>query len=199
MPSINTALRCTSRIAIAGLCSVLIAGCLPPSGAQSGDSSSIAGAVGTASPVAPVTSTTTTAPVDSTTTTAPVAVSPVTQCSGSGLAAIDLSGQCRVSAPTPGAFEAIDPSTLPIVVTWSPYSGSASGYIIYYGPTSTTATNLASDVTIGTANFDPAAPTVTYQAQDLGLSPGSAVCFQIFAYDTAHAIYNWSEVQCTVA
>lgn len=190
MPSINTALRCTSRIAIAGLCSVLIAGCLPPSGTQSGYSSSAAGAVGTASPVGPV---------DSTTTAAPVAVSPVTQCSGSGLATTDLSGQCRASAPTPGALVAIDPSTFPIVVTWSPYSGSASGYIIYYGPSSTTATNLASDVPIGTANFDPAAPTVSYQAQDLGLSPGSAVCFQIFAYDTAHALYNWSEVQCTVA
>jgi hypothetical protein len=98
-----------------------------------------------------------------------------------------------------GAIEAIDPGILPIRVTWSPYPGTASGYIIYYGPTSTTATNLASDVPIGTANFDPAAPAVSYLAQDLGLSPGNAVCFQIFAYDTAHALYNWSEIQCTVA
>jgi uncharacterized repeat protein (TIGR02543 family) len=121
------------------------------------------------------------------------------QCSNSGLAATDLSDRCRASEPTPGAFEAIDPSTLPIRVTWSPYPETVSGYIIYYGSTSTTATNLASDVPIGTANFDPAAPAVSYQAQDLDLSPGSAVCFQIFAYDTAHALYNWSEVQCTVA
>jgi hypothetical protein len=98
-----------------------------------------------------------------------------------------------------GAIEAIDSSTLSIRVTWSPYSGTVSGYIIYYGPTSTTATNLASDVPIGTANFDPTAPAVSYQAQDLGLSLGDAVCFQIFAYDTSHALYNWSEVQCTVA
>jgi uncharacterized repeat protein (TIGR02543 family) len=122
-----------------------------------------------------------------------------TQCSSSGLAATDLSSRCRASEPTPGAFEAIDPGTLPIHVTWSPYPGTISGYIIYYGSTSTTATNLASDVPIGTANFDPAAPAVDYQAQDLGLSSGNAVCFQIFAYDTAHALYNWSEVQCTVA
>jgi uncharacterized repeat protein (TIGR02543 family) len=121
-----------------------------------------------------------------------------TQCTSSGLAATDLSDQCRSSTPTPGAFEAIDPSTLPIHVTWSPYPGTVSGYIIYYGPTSTTATNLASDVPIGTANFDPAAPAVDYQAQDLGLSSGNAVCFQIFAYDTSHALYNWSEIQCTV-
>jgi uncharacterized repeat protein (TIGR02543 family) len=122
-----------------------------------------------------------------------------TQCSGSsGLADIDLSGQCRSSPASPGALEAIDPGTSPILVTWSPYPGSASGYIIYYGPTSTTATNRASDVPIGSTNFDPSAPTVSYQAQDLGLSPGDAVCFQIFAYDTAHALYNWSEVQCTV-
>jgi hypothetical protein len=59
--------------------------------------------------------------------------------------------------------------------------------------------HFASDVPIGTANFNPAAPAVDYRAQDLGLSPGNAVCFQIFAYDTAHAIYNWSEVQCTLA
>ena len=121
------------------------------------------------------------------------------QCSSSSLAATDLSDQCRASEPTPGAFEAIDSSTLPIHVTWSPYPGTISGYIIYYGSTSTTATSLASDVPIGTANFDPAAPAVSYQARDLGLSPGNAVCFQIFAYDTAHALYNWSEVQCTVA
>ena len=179
MPSIITALRCTSKIAIAGLGSVLIAGCLPPGAGQLGDSSSATGAVG--SPVGPV------------------AVSQSTQCSGSGFVAVDLSGQCRVSTPTPGALEAVDPSALPIRVTWSPYPGTTSGYIIYYGPTSTTATNLASDVPIGTADFDPAAPVVTYQAQDLGLSPGNAVCFQVFAYDTSHAVYNWSEVQCTVA
>lgn len=179
MPSIITALRCTSKIAIAGLGTVLIAGCLPPGGAQLGDSSSATGAIG--SPVGPV------------------AVSQSTQCSGSGFVAIDLSGQCRVSTPTPGALEAVDPSALPIRVTWSPYPGTTSGYIVYYGPTSTTATNLASDVPIGTADFDPAAPVVTYQAQDLGLSPGNAVCFQVFAYDTAHAVLNWSEVQCTVA
>jgi hypothetical protein len=121
-----------------------------------------------------------------------------TQCTSSGLAATDLSVQCRSSTPTPGAFEAIDPSTLPIHVTWSPYSGTVSGYMIYYGPTSTTATNLASDVPIGTANFDPAAPAVDYRAQDLGLSSGNTVCFQIFAYDTWHALYNWSKIQCTV-
>lgn len=181
MPSINTALRSTSKIAIGGLCSLLIAGCLPPGDLQTGNSSSAVGTTGTGSPVGPV------------------AVSQSTQCSGSGFVAIDLSGQCRVSTPTPGALEAVDPSALPIRVTWSPYPGTTSGYIVYYGPTSTTATNLASDVPIGTADFDPAAPVVTYQAQDLGLSPGNAVCFQVFAYDTAHAVLNWSEVQCTVA
>ena len=36
------------------------------------------------------------------------------QCADSGLAATDLSGQCRSSTATPGALEAIDASTLPI-------------------------------------------------------------------------------------
>jgi hypothetical protein len=34
------------------------------------------------------------------------------QCSSSGLAATDLSGQCRASPPTMGALEAIDPGAL---------------------------------------------------------------------------------------
>ena len=49
------------------------------------------------------------------------------QCMGSGLAATDLSGHCRsVAASTPGALEAIDPGTLQVGITWSPYAGTAS-------------------------------------------------------------------------
>ena len=125
---------------------------------------------------------------------------------------------CRnTSALTPGALEAIGPqvasaaavetlvtaqqapvgSTLSIA--WSPYPGNAWGYVVYYGPTTDTATTLASNLPIATANIDASAPSVSYQPKlDLGLNTGDTVCFRIQAYDAGGAPFNWSEVQCTV-
>jgi hypothetical protein len=128
----------------------------------------------------------------------------------------DLSGQCRPETPTPGALEAIGQETSAVAlnvadtaqpimfestlnIAWSPYPGIAAGYYVYYGPTSDTATTLASDLPIGSANFNVSAPTVTYQPTvDLGLSTGSTVCFLILAYDAGHVPYTWSQEQCTV-
>ena len=125
--SINTALRYTSNIAIAGLCAILLIACGPLT--QQGGSSS----VGT-----------------------------FTQCAN-GFPA-DLSGVCRNSAPTMGALEAVgsqeasaaainilaitqqEAGASVLNISWSPYQGTASGYFVYYGPTSDTATNLASDL-----------------------------------------------------
>jgi hypothetical protein len=136
----------------------------------------------------------------------------VSQCA-SGPA--DLSGQCRSTTPTPGALEAIGPAISAVAlnlatstqsvqtgstlnISWLPYPGTASGYFIYYGPTSDTATTLASDLSYNTSNFD-ASPSVSYQPLlDLGLSMGDTVCFRILAYDTARVPYEWSEVQCRV-
>ena len=129
----------------------------------------------------------------------------------------DLAGQCRIVTPTPGALEVVGAqvasatavntvataqqvstgSTLNIA--WSPYPGSASGYFVYYGPTSDTANTLASDLPIDGTNLNASAPTVSYQPTlDLGLSTGNTVCFRILAYDTGRVPYSWSEVQCTV-
>jgi hypothetical protein len=137
----------------------------------------------------------------------------VSQCA-SGPA--DLSGQCRSATPTPGALEAIGPAISAaglnvmasaqteitgsaLNISWSPYPGTAAGYYVYYGPTTDTATTLASDLAIGTANFDTSAPSVSYQpALDLGLNSGTTVCFRIYAYDTARVQYEWSEVQCRI-
>jgi hypothetical protein len=137
----------------------------------------------------------------------------ITQCA-SGPA--DLSGQCRLTAPTPGALEAIGlatsaaelnatANTQPVItgstlnITWSPYPGTVAGYFVYYGPTIDMATMLASDLQIGIANINSSAPSISYEAMlDLGLSTGNSVCFRILAYDTAHVPYDWSEVQCTV-
>ena len=125
--SINTALRYTSDIAIAGLCTILLIACGPLT--QQGGSSS---------------------------------VDTFTQCSN-GLPA-DLSGVCRNSTPTMGALEDVGPqvasaaainiTTTPLQdpgasvlnnISWSSYQGTASGYFVYYGPTSDT-TTLASDL-----------------------------------------------------
>ena len=197
MPSINTALRYTCTIVMAGLCSLLLA-CKPPDplsgqlnnafGVSSGGSSS-----GGSAPPAAAT----------------------VQCS-SGPA--DLSGQCRnTSALTPGALEAIGPqgdsvatlnnsATAQLATTssilniaWSPYPGNAWGYYVYYGPTPDTATTLASDLPIGTGNFNASAPSVSYQpTSDLSLNTGDSVCFRIQAYDAGGKPFSWSEVQCTV-
>ena len=196
--SINKALRYTSNIAFVSLCSLLLVGCLPPDqlsalggGGSSGGSSSGG--------------------------TAPVG-GQITQCT---IGPADLAGACRnTSALTPGALEAIGPeiasaAALNIVaaaqevsigsvpntlnIAWSPFPGSASGYFVYYGPTSDTANTLASDLPIDGANLNASAPTISYQPTvDLGLSTGDTVCFRILAYDTGRVPYTWYETQCTV-
>jgi len=185
--SISTALRYTSNFAIAGLCAIFLTACNPLTklGGSSGGSSS---------------------------------VESFAQCANGPA---DLSGQCRnTSALTPGALEAIGtqealaialntfataqqvsagstPNTLNIA--WSPYPGTAAGYFVYYGPTTDTANTLASDLAIGTANFDSSAPSISYQPTlDLGMNTGATVCFRIYAYDTARVPYEWHEVQCRV-
>ncbi len=86
-----------------------------------------------------------------------------------------------------------------LLISWQPYQGTTSGYLVYYGPTSETATNLASDLPIGASNLEPSAPSVSYQpALELGLNTGDSVCFRILAYDAARVPYDWSEIQCTV-
>lgn len=136
----------------------------------------------------------------------------VTQCE-SGPA--DLSGVCRSSTPTMGALEANEAGTTTAVsnetatqlvqsgstlnIAWSPYPGIAAGYFVYYGPTVDTAITLASDLQIGIANFNPSAPSISYETMlDLGLNIGNAVCFRILAYDSSLVPYDWSEVQCTI-
>jgi hypothetical protein len=139
----------------------------------------------------------------------------VTQCA-SGPA--DLAGVCRnTSSLTPGALEAVGlqvasaaalnvsataqsaTSGSTLNIAWSPYPGSAAGYFVYYGPTSDTASTLASDLPNGAVNFDASAPSISYQPTlDLGLNTGENVCFRIFAYDSARVLYDWSTIQCVV-
>jgi hypothetical protein len=167
--SINKAFRYTSNIAFVGLCSLLLAGCLPPD-QLSASLSSLSGSSGGSS------SGGTAPPVGS-----------IIHCT-SGPA--DLSGMCRnTSAPTMGALEAIGPevelaAALNVVATEQQVS---------------TGSSLASDLPSGTSNFDASAPSISYQPLlDLGLSTGDTVCFRIQAYDTARVPYDWAEVQCTV-
>ena len=199
MLSINTALRYTVSMVMVGLCSILLA-CKPPDSLSGQLNSVLGGSFSGGS---------------SSGGTVPPASTAVFQCS-SGPA--DLSGQCRnTSALTPGALEAIGPqgdsvatlnnsATAQLATTssilniaWSPYPGNAWGYYVYYGPTPDTATTLASDLPIGTGNFNASAPSVSYQpTSDLSLNTGDSVCFRIQAYDAGGKPFSWSEVQCTV-
>ncbi len=134
------------------------------------------------------------------------------QCSN-GLASQDLAGQCRATPQaTMGALEtpfsasassmpaaAQENSTTTLRVTWNPYSGNLSGYLIYFGPSADAANSLASDLPLASGLFDPAAPTVIYDPlRDLSLRPGDPVCFRIGAYDRSGSLADWSELACAV-
>ena len=131
-------------------------------------------------------------------------------CASTGLAAVDLSGQCRdTTQPTMGALEAsggtgvtalvaATGTSQSLIVAWQPAPEPVAGYIVYYGSTADTATVLLSDLPAG--SYDPAAPSVSYDpARDLGVSSGSPVCFRIFAYDATRTLSSTSQLECLTA
>lgn len=124
-----------------------------------------------------------------------------TLCS-SGLAAQDLSGQCRANPPTMGALETgngtsaagitvasltVSPTASHLLqVSWQPFGNNTSGYMVYYGITAESTNASVSDLPTNSGLIDPAAPSVTYDSvRDLGLFVGDTVCFRIHAYNLA--------------
>lgn len=99
------------------------------------------------------------------------------------------------------ATPSVGPSTgeeILLQLSWQPNSDPVAGYIVYYGPSGDQATIEASDLALTAAGFDPLAPNVTYNAaRDLGLRPGSAVCFRLRAYNSQAAFSPWSTSACT--
>jgi hypothetical protein len=139
---------------------------------------------------------------------------PVVQC-GSGLAALDLAGQCRTVSPTPGAFEANDGTSTAgasvlslavaqsasssLQVSWQPFGNNTAGYMVYYGTTAATVNVLVSDLALNSGLYDASGPSVTYDsARDLGLYVGDTVCFRIYAYDPARTIVGQVFLDCRV-
>jgi len=137
-----------------------------------------------------------------------------TQC-GSGLAAHDLTGQCRAVPATPGALEASDgtsvaglsvvPLAVPqaasrlLQVSWQPFGNDTSGYVVYFGKTADTTNVLVSDLPTDSGLFDPSAPTVTYNSvRDLGLYSGDTVCFRIYAYNLARTLVGEVSLGCSM-
>ena len=115
---------------------------------------------------------------------------------GSGLVGPSAAGPTSLSPLTPPPLteppSTPSPSTPPltsaplsIYVAWQPHSDpTVTGYVIYYGPSVAAATTVASDQRIDDPNFDPQAPSVSYDlAAQLGLQDGDTVCFRLKAYN----------------
>lgn len=140
--------------------------------------------------------------------------SPVVQC-GSGLAALDLAGQCRTASPTPGALEANDGTSIAgasvlslavaesasssLHVSWQPFGTNTAGYMVYYGATAETVNVLVSDLALNSGLYDASAPGATYDSvPDLGMYAGDTVCFRIHAYDPARTTVGQIYLDCRV-
>jgi hypothetical protein len=138
--------------------------------------------------------------------------SPVVQCS-SGLAALDMAGQCRGVSPTPGALEAndgtslagasvvslavVDSASSSLQVSWQPFGNNTAGYMVYYGTTADTVNVLVSDLALNSGLYDASAPSVTYDSmRDLGMYTGDTACFRIHAYDPARTIVGQVYLAC---
>ncbi len=136
------------------------------------------------------------------------------QC-GSGLAARDLSGQCRAILPTMGALEAIEgtspvgatvlsvttaqPSTRLLALSWTPFGANTAGYMVYYGTTASAVNIMASDLATNSGLTDPSAPSVTYNSvSNFGLYAGDTVCFNILAYNSARTVVGQIALSCRV-
>lgn len=134
------------------------------------------------------------------------------QC-GSGLAALDLAGQCRTASPTPGALEANDGTSTAgasvlslavaqsasksVLVSWQPFGNNTAGYMVYYGTTADTVNVLVSDLPLNSGLYDASAPSITYDSvRDLGMYAGDTVCFRIYAYDPARTIVGQITLSC---
>jgi hypothetical protein len=181
------------RLALAGIVSALLAGC----GSGTMNSSNFTGTVGSG-PIVGV------APGDGT------SGGTSAQCTSTGLAAVDLSGQCRATPQaTMGALEAssgaiataratVSGASQQLIVAWQPAPDPVAGYVIYYGPTPDAANALLSDLSAG--SYNPAAPSVSYDPmRDLGVSSGDQVCFRIFPYDSVRTLSDTPQLFCTTA
>jgi hypothetical protein len=137
---------------------------------------------------------------------------PVVQC-GSGMAARDLSGQCRASPPTMGALEAIDGTNVAMAsvvsltvarsasqlvqVSWQPFGNHTAGYMIYYGTSANTVNVLVSDLSLNSGLISPSSPSVTFDSvRNLGLYAGDTVCFRIDAYNSARTVVDQASLGC---
>ncbi len=84
-------------------------------------------------------------------------------------------------------------------LAWLPHPDeTVAGYIVYYGPNIDTVTQVASNLSVGSPNFNPQAPAVQYNAEiDLRLQPGDTVCFRLKAYNV-DGLSDYSPGVCTL-
>lgn len=89
------------------------------------------------------------------------------------------------------------PGEILVQLRWQANADSIAGYIVYYGPSADQTSVQVSDLSPSSAGFNPQSPSVTYNSRrDLGLHPGSNVCFRLRAYNSQQALSPWSAPAC---
>lgn len=73
-----------------------------------------------------------------------------------------------------------------LVYSWDPTPDPVAGYRVYYGASLSAASQLLSDISVGTPTFTARTPSVVYDAwNDLQLQKGDPICFRVKAYNSA--------------
>jgi hypothetical protein len=97
--------------------------------------------------------------------------------------------QVSPAGPGLGAFT--------IDVAWKPNADNPGGYLVYVGPTATSAKTLVKTLSKGASNWNPASPATQLSAADVAPALGSAtqVCVAIRAFN-AGGVSVPSQVTC---
>lgn len=109
-----------------------------------------------------------------------------------------ISNDGKVSVTTVSVSVACSGCSKDVVInlSWSPSANTSDiGYLVYYGTSKSNINGLAYDLSASTG-LDPKNPSISFSAQnDLGLTTGDNICFQISAY-TSTAQSTFSDPVC---
>jgi hypothetical protein len=72
-----------------------------------------------------------------------------------------------------------------LYLAWVPHPDpTVSGYLVYFGPTPDSATQVISDLSVASNGFNPQAPYAIYHiSDDLRMQAGDTACFKLAAYN----------------
>jgi hypothetical protein len=99
--------------------------------------------------------------------------------------------QCAIVAATlllgacGGTIGGLTGSANSLYLAWAAHPDpTISGYLVYFGPTQDSATQVVSDLSVASNEINPQAPSVSYHIfNDLRLRTGDTACFKLAAYN----------------